>query len=430
MLAKSTHFVSFNAGQLRGSISLAIPLPRPFSLLSFASNHTQTPQSTVFSIFSALLRPTAVSVMSVGSPSRVLQSPLSHRELYGEEHPLIRSNSHSTWRQRSSARSGRVRNTSAKTVGKKASSSRVSICSVTSTHSNGKGKKKSASVFSHPKPTNTGTETSAGIRKGSIGTEVGVTGGGSSTLSCPSVGVSHRQSHKQDRSLPPVVEAESPQTTVRRTDKATSAGPGAVRMKCPGGGRSGNGRVRGEGRSGDGRVRGEGRSGDGRVRGEGRMKGEWRVSEEGREQRVRGAWNGESGSSMRPPHKTISGRISSRTSGEAVLLSETESVCSMGATSHTTVGSHTTTTTTPAAASFSRWPARFAGGGVQSSFPQGLPQRMMSSVAGRGWGRGGQRQLEVGDVGVGLGRMNFRNVIVMSGAGISTPCGIPDFRYT
>ena len=337
-----------------------------------------------------------------------------------------------------------MRNTSAESVGKKASFSRVSICSVTSTHSNGKGKKKSASVFSHPKPTNTGTKTSAGIRKGSIGTEVGVTGGGSSTLSCPSVGVSHRQSHKQDRSLPPVVEAESPQTTVRRTDKATSTGPGAVRMKCPGGGRSGNGRVRGEGRSGDGRVRGEGRSGDGRVRGEGRsgdgrvrgegrMKGEWRVSEEGREQRAGGAWNGESGSSMRPPHKTSSGRISSRTSGETLLLSETESVCSMGATSHTTVGCgggrlSTAATTTPAAASFSRWSARFAGGGVQSSFPQGLPQRMMSSVAGRGWGRGGQRQLEVGDVGVGLGRMNFRNVIVMSGAGISTPCGIPDFR--
>ena len=53
------------------------------------------------------------------------------------------------------------------------------------------------------------------------------------------------------------------------------------------------------------------------------------------------------------------------------------------------------------------------------------PRRAFESVAER-TGKGGP--LTISDIAAGLAKFQYRNVIVMSGAGISTGSGIPDFR--
>ena len=59
-----------------------------------------------------------------------------------------------------------------------------------------------------------------------------------------------------------------------------------------------------------------------------------------------------------------------------------------------------------------------------ASFPSFSSRVFTTSVGGRG-----AKNLTIEDVARGLGRKQFRNIIVMSGAGVSTASGIIDFRY-
>ena len=154
--------------------------------------------------------------------------------------------------------------------------------------------------------------------------------------------------------------------------------------------------------------------------------------------RVRGAWmSGSSHSCVKLTSRRIS-TAKCRASTDVSLLSETESVSTNPLPTPTPSPSSVANwrpsgSNQQRPVSFSRW-NKATDTTTHSSHTSQLyrmPRRKFATtVASRGWGQGGQRQLQLEDVAAGLGRMCYRSVIVMSGAGISTPSGIPDFRLT
>ena len=405
MLSKSVHWL-FNAGWLRGSLSptfarsqasLYFPRPSvdPYHLHGYLQHYT---------IDLSLMVVMAAGTSS-GSLSRVLQSPLSHSELYGVEHPLQRQDSRAKKTRKISSKGGRggkvLRGKSTRTGG-------LSNCSVNGTIA-GKRSKKAKSKES-PEPIHTVTkskifkaaEDAEGMKRKTLLTQ--------STHKIQSPKIFHSQRQHSSSSMLPPVEADSPQTV-----KRTAAKPRPARGSL---------------------SRSTSKTGFGKAR---------------------GAWLAERSSfsrSLPVGARKVSG--GSRSDRDVVLLSETESVSSIHSylTSPTHPGSSVScyggrkplsgaTQVTTTAARFSHWSNRSTNSSLKSL---GASRRTVhvttSSLSswgrsrgggggGGGGGRGrggGRRQLELEDVAVGLGRMDFRNVIVMSGAGISTPSGIPDFR--
>ncbi|XP_030306898.1 NAD-dependent protein deacetylase sirtuin-3, mitochondrial isoform X2 [Calypte anna] len=73
-------------------------------------------------------------------------------------------------------------------------------------------------------------------------------------------------------------------------------------------------------------------------------------------------------------------------------------------------------------------PCSGASGGAAGRIPGTRPFSLATAARALWGGGGGQQQLTLQDVAELLGQERCRRVVVMAGAGISTPSGIPDFR--
>ena len=396
MFSTSVYWL-FNASWLHSFLC-----PRPLSppslstiLLPYPLHYTLGPVMSV-----------TVVGRSSGSLSGALQSPLSHSEPYGTDHPLVTHHSRVNKTRRVSTRGGRGGGSNA--IGRKTTTPvHVNNSSVNRRQ---RRKKNSRCQGEHDySGRKTGTILSAKRGSGEVKVNHTLTPNTCTTK----VSHVHSQQRRSSSSLLPPVEAESPQTA-----KRTPVKPKPVRRSKT-------------------------------------------VVKEGVE-RVRGAWLGEGCGSVIKSLPAGTRKVScglstggSRTSRDVVLLLETESVSSIpsslftsssSSTVHRGPGYSSNTRTTLAStdiARFSRWTHNNNSSNSSSKpLPVAWKNIHMGSSASLttsswGWGRGGRGggvgmgKLELNDVAAGLGRMSFRQVIVMSGAGISTPSGIPDFRlYT
>ena len=389
-----------------------------------------------------------MSVSSSSSLARVLQSPLLHSELYGKEHSLTvqqlqakgtkksregkvtgktsapwkASNGHVSSRGTVTRKSGRR---SKSTAGVKGGSTTGSArTGLTNSHSSTPGSSGKVNRISTSSATKDSTKSGNRDEKGRVDQTKGtfckdrcVSSEKTATIltakdiahTCTSSKAAWAHFHRPASSSWSLaqVEVDSPQTTKKRRHKISQ-----FSTPPPTSGRRNSTMATGSqqnmlSRESRGRVRGAWGSGSGR-------KGSFVKLTPGRVHVSAGKCN------------------DIRTSTEVGLLSKTDSVSTIHL-SHPPTPSLVTGSANrrlPGASqgcvNFSRWNQT----SLTSQLPSTLriPRRnFATTLATRGWGQG-QRQLQLGDIAAGLGRMHYKSIIVMSGAGISTPSGIPDFR--
>ena len=344
--------------------------------------------------------------VSSSSVERVLQSPFSHSELYGIKHPLVIQ--HQSQTKKTAKKTRRTQSGDKIPHSKSISGNRLGDKNVTAaSRINSRTDCRLSAIGGSRNRMSSGNGTkysmSSGCSRISASTK-DIIGDRSKDViltegSCPTISSQTHSNHPRHQSTHltsfqlPSVEANSPQVTKKTINKHSFSPLHSASHTSTGNTSSSSNHNK------------------------------WKV---------KGAWMSGESSIIKP----ITGRESkefiakSRTSTPLSLQSETDSISSI----HTTTACNKRLPgSTQAPVSFSRWSKSSSTHTSQHLLGSGIPHRTLTSTsASRWWSRGrgvGQRrQLELKDIAMGMGRMKYKHIIVMSGAGISTPSGIPDFR--